>query len=138
MQMFLISYDLAAPTQNKNAMTSAIMMLGQSWARPLEQTWYIKADVEAGDIEQVLGRLLGDDDGLLVQSVADEAIMANTGSSNALSHSPVLTQTLSLSLPPTTRLPHLPTTWHRSAKLRKTMNGGRAWADLVRLTPKGL
>ena len=78
MQMFLISYDLAAPTQNKNAMTSAIMMLGQSWARPLEQTWYIKADVEAGDIEQVLGRLLGDDDGLLVQSVADEAIMANT------------------------------------------------------------
>ncbi len=78
MQMFLISYDLAAPTQNKNAITSAIMMLGQSWARPLEQTWYIKADVEAGDIEQVLGRLLGDDDGMLVQSVADEAIMANT------------------------------------------------------------
>ena len=78
MQMFLISYDLAAPTQNKNTMTSAIMMLGQSWARPLDQTWYIKADVEAGDIEQILGRLLGDDDGLLVQAVEDEAIMANT------------------------------------------------------------
>ena len=78
MQMFLISYDLAAPAQNKNAMTSAIMMLGQSWARPLDQTWYIKADVEAGDIEQILGRLIGDDDGLLVQAVEDEAITANT------------------------------------------------------------
>lgn len=78
MQMFLISYDLAAPTVNKNAMTHAIMMLGQSWARPLEQTWYIKANVEAGDIEQVLRGLLDDDDGLLVQSVEDEAIMANT------------------------------------------------------------
>ena len=35
MRTFLISYDLAQPNANKNAINSAIMMLGQSWARPL-------------------------------------------------------------------------------------------------------
>ncbi len=78
MHTFLISYDLAQPAANKNAITSAIMMLGQAWARPLEQTWYIKADLEADDIEAVVGRLLDDDDGLLVQRVEHEAMLANT------------------------------------------------------------
>ena len=78
MRTFLISYDLAAPTANKNAITSAIMMLGQSWARPLAQTWYIRADLEESDIESVLGGLLADDDGLIVQSVDQDASLANT------------------------------------------------------------
>jgi len=54
------------------------MMLGQSWARPLDQTWYIKADLEDGDIENVLGGLLSDDDGLLVQCVEHGAMLSNT------------------------------------------------------------
>ena len=36
------------------------MMLGTTWARPLEQTWYIKADLDEADIESVLGGLLVD------------------------------------------------------------------------------
>ena len=78
MRTFLISYDLAAPSANKNAITSAIMMLGQSWARPLAQTWYIRAEIDQSDIESVLGGLLQDDDGLIVQSVDQDASLANT------------------------------------------------------------
>lgn len=77
MTTFLISYDLAAPQTNKHAIASAIMMLGRSWARPLEQTWYLRAEIAESDIETVLGGLLGDDDGLLVQAVEKDAVLAN-------------------------------------------------------------
>ncbi len=78
MRTFLISYDLAQPNAKKHAINSAIMMLGQSWARPLASTWYIRADIDEGDIECVLGGLIDDDDGLLVQAVESEAMLANT------------------------------------------------------------
>jgi len=78
MRTFLISYDLGQPAHNRHALSSAIMMLGQSWARPLDQTWYIKADIEGSDIENVLSGLLNDGDGLLVQCVEHDAMMANT------------------------------------------------------------
>ena len=78
MRTFLVSYDLADPAFNRNALTSAIMMLGQSWARPLAQTWYVKTDLAEGDIESLLGELLQHDDGLIVQAVDDEARLAGT------------------------------------------------------------
>lgn len=78
MRTYLVSYDLANPSLNRNALTTAIMMLGQSWARPLAQTWYIRTDLAETDIESVLRELLHADDGLLVQSVDDEARLAGT------------------------------------------------------------
>ena len=78
MRTFLVSYDLSSPATNRHAITTAIMMLGNTWARPLEQTWYIKADLDEADIESVLASLLADDDGLIVQCVRDDAHLANT------------------------------------------------------------
>lgn len=78
MRTYLISYDLANPQDNRNAMTTAIMVLGQTWARPLDQTWYIKSELNETDIESVLLELLRDDDGLIVQEVQGKAIVANT------------------------------------------------------------
>ncbi len=78
MRTYLVSYDLADPAFNRNALTSAIMMLGQSWARPLAQTWYVKSDLVEGDIESILRELLQHDDGLIVQAVDDEARLAGT------------------------------------------------------------
>jgi hypothetical protein len=78
MRTFLVAYDLAVPAANRHALTTAIMMLGKSWARPLEQMWYIKADLDEDDIHSVLNALLGDDDGLVVQCVRDDAHLANT------------------------------------------------------------
>ena len=78
MQTYLISYDLAEPQANKHALASAIMMLGDAWARPLDQTWYLRADIDETDIDSVLHQLLSDDDGLLVQAVEQDAILSNT------------------------------------------------------------
>lgn len=78
MRTFLISYDLANPASNRHALTTTIMMLGQTWSRPLAQSWYIKSDLDEQDIESVLASLLDDDDGLIVQCVRDEARLANT------------------------------------------------------------
>lgn len=78
MRTFLVSYDLAHPSTNRHAMTTAIMMLGATWARPLAHTWYIRADLDEADIESVLAGLLADDDGLIVQCVRDDAHLANT------------------------------------------------------------
>lgn len=78
MRTFLISYDLARPARNKHAMATVIMSLGASWARPLEQTWYVRADLDEADVESRLAGLLDDEDGLIVQAVAEEAVMTNT------------------------------------------------------------
>ena len=79
MRTFLISYDLAHPHRNKHVVAQAIMSLGQSWARPLEQTWYVKAESQSEEtIEEKLAELIDTDDGLLVQSVQEEAVMTNT------------------------------------------------------------
>jgi hypothetical protein len=78
MRTFLISYDLAHPNRNKHVIATAIMSLGASWARPLEQTWYVRADAAEIDIESRLSGLLEGDDGLIVQAVQDDAQLTNT------------------------------------------------------------
>lgn len=78
MRTFLISYDLANPARNKHALATAIMSLGTSWARPLEHTWYMRAEVSETDIEARLGPLLDDEDGLIIQSVQEEGVLTNT------------------------------------------------------------
>jgi hypothetical protein len=78
MRTFLIAYDLAKPHRNKHALASAIMALGQAWARPLEATWYVRAEMNETEIEARLQNLLDTDDGLLVQAVVEPASLTQT------------------------------------------------------------
>ena len=78
MREFLISYDLAPTAPNKHAIATAIMNLGQSWARPLAQTWIVKTSQTAAEIETALALFLDDEDGLLVQPISDPAKFTNT------------------------------------------------------------
>ena len=78
MRTFLIAYDLAAPNRNKHVLANAIMGLGQSWARPLENTWFVRADASEADIEARLTDLLDTDDGLIVQAVPEIGMLTNT------------------------------------------------------------
>ena len=78
MRTYLISYDLANPYANRHVVAQAIMEAGKSWARPLESTWYVKSDAPLAELEDKLKNLLGSDDGLLVQAVKGDALMANT------------------------------------------------------------
>ena len=79
MRTFLVSYDLTNPALNQPYITDAIMSLGDAWARPLANVWYLRTDREQGAIEGRLARLLDEHDGLLVQAVRDEAAFRNTG-----------------------------------------------------------
>ena len=78
MRTYSISYDLADPGRNKHAVSTAIMNLGQAWARPLESTWYVRAGVSEGEIRAALAGLLDGEDGLVVQAVDREAVCCNT------------------------------------------------------------
>ena len=78
MRTFLISYDLANPVQNKHAIAQSIMSAGERWARPLESTWYLTSDEDETTLADRLGPLLDTDDGLLIQSVDDQAVLTNT------------------------------------------------------------
>lgn len=78
MRTFLISYDLAKPHLTKHVVAQAIMALGESWARPLEQTWYVRSEESEETLEKRLTRHLDADDGLLIQAVRGEAVLANT------------------------------------------------------------
>ena len=78
MRTFLISYDLANPAQNKHIIAQSIMASGERWARPLEQTWYVTSGESEADLAQRIGGLLDTDDGLLIQSVDDQAVLTNT------------------------------------------------------------
>jgi hypothetical protein len=79
MRTFLVSYDLANPDMNQPYITDAIMSLGEAWARPLANVWYLRTDGEQSMIEGRLARLLDEHDGLLVQAVREEAAFRNTG-----------------------------------------------------------
>ena len=78
MRTFLISYDLAKPHLTKHVVAQAIMSAGASWARPLEQTWYVRSDDNEQALEAWLARFIETDDGLLIQAVNDDAVMTNT------------------------------------------------------------
>lgn len=78
MRTYLISYDLAKPHLIKHVVAQAIMAAGQSWARPLEQTWYVRSDESEEALEAKLTRILDSEDGLLIQRVKDDAILTNT------------------------------------------------------------
>lgn len=78
MRTYLISYDLANPNAKKRAIAEIIMSTGERWARPLEQTWYVESHESAEEIEARMSWLLGDEDGLLVQTVGHGSVLTNT------------------------------------------------------------
>ena len=73
MRTYLVSYDLANPAMNEPYITDAIMVLGEAWARPLANVWYLRTDTDQSLIENRLARLLDEHDGLLVQGVREDA-----------------------------------------------------------------
>jgi hypothetical protein len=78
MRTFIVSYDLSNPNRNKHVIATAIMSLGNAWARPLEQTWYVRTEVRESEIEARLAGLLDGDDGLVINEVQDEGRLTNT------------------------------------------------------------
>jgi hypothetical protein len=75
MRTLIISYDLAQPHRNKHILAHHIMAIGNSWARPLEQTWYVRTDAREEEIEAQLRGALDPDDGLLIQATRDGAAL---------------------------------------------------------------
>lgn len=78
MRTYLIAYDLTQPQSSRHAIAGEIMRLGQSWARPLEQTWYVRSEADEGELEARLAWMLSAEDGLLIQAVEEEAVLVNT------------------------------------------------------------
>lgn len=76
MRTYLITYDIANPA--RHSLAGAIMQLGESWARPLENAWYVQTSERPGSIEQVLKDFLEGEDGLLIQQVEANAVLLNT------------------------------------------------------------
>jgi hypothetical protein len=76
MRTYLITYDLA--TAARHTLSSAIMQLGDSWARPLESTWYVQSSERAEVLERRLKPHLEGEDGLLIQQVETDALLLNT------------------------------------------------------------
>lgn len=78
MRTYLISYDLAQPNRNQHVLAQVIMGLGDKWARPLSNTWYVTSEREEFELESELRELLSEEDGLLIQATKREAVMTNT------------------------------------------------------------
>lgn len=76
MRTYLITYDTAAPA--RHSMASAIMQLGEAWARPLDATWYVQSRERADALERRLKSHLDSEDGLLIQQVEANAVLLNT------------------------------------------------------------
>lgn len=78
MRTYLVSYDLAKPTYNQHVIAQTIMGLGDKWARPLSNTWYVVTDRDAEVLEAEIRYLLDSEDGLIIQAVKREALLTNT------------------------------------------------------------
>ena len=76
MRTYLITYDLATPA--RHTLSSAIMQLGDTWARPLETTWFVQSSERPDALERRLKPHLEGEDGLLIQQVETEALLLNT------------------------------------------------------------
>jgi hypothetical protein len=76
MRTFLITYETSSPA--RHALSTAIMQLGDAWARPLEATWYVQSGERADALERRLEPHLGSEDGLLIQQVEANALLRNT------------------------------------------------------------
>ena len=78
MRTYLISYDLAKPHRNQHVLAQAIMGLGEKWARPLANTWYVLSDRDEIGLEAEIKGFLADEDGLVIQAAKREAVLTNT------------------------------------------------------------
>jgi hypothetical protein len=78
MRTYLIAYDLESSAESRRRLSTAIMQLGDAWARPLAQTWYVRTSQRRTALEGRLNALLDADDGLIIQEVATDAILMNT------------------------------------------------------------
>jgi hypothetical protein len=76
MRTYLITHDRAGSAGH--ALSTAIMQLGEAWARPLEATWYVQSKERAERLEARLSAHLDADDGLLIQEVEADAVLLNT------------------------------------------------------------
>ena len=76
MRTYLITYDLASPA--RHGLSSAIMQLGEAWARPLDATWYVQSPERPDALERRLKDHLDTEDGLLIQQVEANAVLLNT------------------------------------------------------------
>jgi len=76
MRTYLISFDVAAP--ERHILAGAIMELGEAWARPLDNTWYIQTAERADAIERRLRPYNDRVGGLLIQEVESGALLLNT------------------------------------------------------------
>jgi hypothetical protein len=76
MRTYLISYD--APGAQRHTLASAVMQLGEAWARPLESTWYVQSAERAEAVERRLRPFADAAHGLLIQEVAASAVFLNT------------------------------------------------------------
>ena len=76
MRTYLISFDVTAP--ERHILAGAIMQLGEAWARPLDNTWYIQSSARADAIERGLRPFMDAADGLLIQEVEADALLLNT------------------------------------------------------------
>ena len=76
MRTYLITYDLNSPA--RHSMSSAIMQLGDCWARPLESTWYVQSSERADALERRLKPHLAAEEGLLIQQVESDVLLHNT------------------------------------------------------------
>jgi hypothetical protein len=76
MRTYLISYDI--PGHQRHTLASAVMQLGEAWARPLECTWYVQSAERAEVIERRLRPFADAADGLLIQEVEAGAVLLNT------------------------------------------------------------
>jgi hypothetical protein len=76
MRTYLISYDI--PGHHRHTLASALMQLGEAWARPLESTWYVQSAERAEAIERRLRPFADAAEGLLIQEVDARALLLNT------------------------------------------------------------
>lgn len=78
MTTYLISYELSKPYHRNHLLSQALMCLGDSWARPLQNTWYIRSKETEGKLKQKLGPFIDGEDAFLIQIVDEEVTLVNT------------------------------------------------------------
>lgn len=77
--IYLITYDLSAPTKDYDGLYKGIKSCGKSWIRPADSVWLIDSDLPTEKVVETLLLHLDGNDKLFVVQCESEWVALNLG-----------------------------------------------------------
>jgi cellulose synthase/poly-beta-1,6-N-acetylglucosamine synthase-like glycosyltransferase len=78
MRTLLVACDDIGRLAPLDSLVATVRQSGECWTRVLDTVWYVRTSAPLDEVVERFVEALGDDDGLVIQSVSEEPVLINT------------------------------------------------------------